>query len=57
MGDKLIAFFVALGAGMWAYNKTMRSTGSNTKNSLTVAGVAGLFAFVIALIIIGLIPN
>ncbi len=46
-----------LGAGVaaWTYSKIMRSTGNNTQNALIVAGVAGVFAFVLALIITALL--
>ena len=57
MGNGMIALFLAAGVSAWVYNKINRTSGGNTANSLTVAGVAGLFAFVIMLIVLGLIPK
>lgn len=57
MGNGFIAFVIASGAAGFIYNKLMRSTGSNTKNSLTAAGVSGLFIFVVLLVILNMIPS
>ena len=53
----MIGLLVALSVATWVYTKTMRSSGGNTKNSLVVAGVAGLFAFFIILAVIAAIDN
>lgn len=57
MGNGLIAFFIAVGASMWVYKKINRSTGGNTTNTLVVTTIAGLFTFVIAILLLGLIPS
>jgi hypothetical protein len=43
----IVAFFVGLGVAAWLYNRTMKSSGSNTKNSLIIGGVAGGIAFIV----------
>ena len=48
-----IGLLMGVGFGAWVYNKMMHSTGSNVKNSLTVAGFAGLGALAIVVIILG----
>lgn len=57
MSNGLIAFFVAVSVTVWVYTKISRKTGGNTQNSLVVAGAAGLFTFLIALMLLGLIPS
>ena len=56
MGNGFIAFVLAAGAAGFIYNKLMRSSGSNTKSSLTAAAVSGLLIFVVVLVLLGLIP-
>lgn len=56
MSNALIAFLVALGATVWVYTKQMRRSGGLTRNSLIVAGVAGLFVFFLLLTVLSLIP-
>ena len=57
MSNGLIAVFVAVSVTVWVYTKISRKTGGNTQNSLVVAGAAGLFTFLIALMLLGLIPS
>lgn len=57
MSNALIAFLVALGATVWVYTKQMRRSGGLTRNSLIVAGVAGLFVFFLLLTVLSLIPR
>jgi hypothetical protein len=56
MGNGLIAFLVAISATVWVYTKISRKTGGNATNSMVVAGVAGIFSFILVLIILGFIP-
>jgi hypothetical protein len=44
----VISFFFAIGGATWIYTKMMRSTGNNTASVLVVAGMAGLFIFLVA---------
>lgn len=44
---------MGLGSAAWVYSKMMKSTGSNVKNSLIVAGFAGLGALALVSIILG----
>jgi hypothetical protein len=53
VGNGVLAFLVAISAGTWIYTKLMRSTGSNTKNSLVGAAVAALLIFLAVFIIAG----
>jgi len=57
MGNGIIAFLVAISASVWIYSKVMRSSGNNTKSSITVAVISGLCIFVAALLLLKLIPS
>jgi hypothetical protein len=48
-----IGLIFAIGFGGWVYAKINRSTGGNTTSALTVAGGAGLIAFLLIVIILG----
>ena len=54
MPPYLIALFAALGVSAWVYNKTMRYTGNNTKNSIIIAVVTAIIVFIIFLTILSL---
>ena len=47
MSNMLIALLVAAGSGTWIYSKQMRRSGTNSKNSLILAGLTAVVAFVI----------
>ncbi len=53
MSNLLIGFLFGLGFSAWVYNKMMHSTGSNTKNSLIVAAIAGLVSMLVLTTILG----
>lgn len=57
MSNGLVAFMLGAGAGAWVYSVMMKRTGSNTTNSLVVAGIAGLFGFVAMLVLLSFIKN
>lgn len=57
MTNGFIAILLGAGAAAWVYGKVMRSTGNNTGNALTVAGVAGVAAFVLMLLLLNMIPS
>lgn len=57
MGNSLIALLVSISATVWIYNKLMRTTGNNTKNSMFVAVVLAVCIFGIVLLLLGLIPS
>lgn len=46
----MIALLVGLGSSAWIYGKMMKNNGL-TQNALIVAGVGGIFVFVIVLIV------
>lgn len=46
---------LGLGVGAWVYNKLMRSTGSNTKNALIGAAIAGGFGFIITITLLNVL--
>jgi hypothetical protein len=56
-GNTTIALLFSLGFAAWVYAKTMRSTGSNTKTSLIVAGAAALVGFLLLISLLSLIPS
>lgn len=57
MPPMVVALLFAVGLGTWAYTKIMRSTGGNIQSSAITAGIAGLFAFVIMLMILNSIDK
>ena len=58
MGSNLfLGLVLGMAAGTWIYTKMMRSTGNNTKNSLTVAGIGGLFAMIVFIIILNAVTK
>lgn len=57
MSPILVGLFAGLGVGAWVYNKAMRNTGNNTKNSLTLAGVCGVISFIIVLTLLSLVDS
>ena len=48
-----IGLLLGVGCAAWVYSKMMRSTGSNTQNSLIVAALAGLAALVVVTTLLG----
>lgn len=50
--NTVVGLLAAIGLGTFVYTKVSRSTGGNTKNALVVAGFAGLFAFIVVLILL-----
>lgn len=57
MSNALIAFLLSIGFAGWVYAKILRSTGNNTTSALTVAGAAALVCFILALMLLNLIPS
>lgn len=57
MPPTVVALFFAIGAGTWVYTKLSRTTGGNTQNSAIGAAIAGIFAFVIMLLILGAVER
>jgi hypothetical protein len=52
MGNFGIAFFAGLGVTIWAYSKfSKRASGGDFKKTAIAAGVSGVFASIIAFII------
>ena len=57
MGNGLIAFLVAISSAVWIYSRLMRSTGGNTRSSVTASAIAGVIIFVVVLFLAGLLPE
>ena len=55
MSNILVGFLAGAGIAGWVYSKMIRSTGGNTQNALIVAGSAGVAAWVILVLILGMI--
>jgi predicted ABC-type exoprotein transport system permease subunit len=53
--NSLIALLVGLGGGAWVYNKLLRHTGNNKKNSLIAAGITAFIIFILFDLIVGTI--
>ncbi len=47
MSPFVVGLMLGFGSGVWVYNKLMRNTGGNTKNSAIAAGASGFVAFVV----------
>jgi hypothetical protein len=45
MSPFVVGIMLGVGSGVWVYNKLMRSSGGNTKNAATAAGIIGFVAF------------
>lgn len=52
MGSAFVAFIAAIGATAWIYTKMSNRTGGQAGPALTVSGIAGLFVFVILLLVL-----
>jgi hypothetical protein len=48
-----VGLLLGLGFGAWVYGKMQRQTGGDTKNSLVVAGLAALGAFLFMVMLLG----
>ena len=57
MSHVLIAFMLAVGVAGFVYSKITRRTGGLTKNDLTIAGMAGVFAFVMVLSVLSIFTD
>lgn len=57
MSNAVLAFLVAISAGVWTYTKFMRSTGGNTKNAVIASTIIGALIFALVLIIAGFLPE
>lgn len=55
MSNATIGFLFGIGIAAWIYARMQRSTGGNTKSSLTVAGVTGLVGFIFVTLLLGMI--
>lgn len=55
MSNILVGFLAGAGISAWVYSKMYRSTGGNTGNALIVAGSAGVAAWVIVVVVLGMI--
>ncbi len=56
-GNVTIASLLSLGFAAWVYAKTLRSTGNNQRSAIAVAGGAALVCFIVALMLLNLIPS
>ncbi len=57
MSDFLVAMFLGVGSGAWAYSFTYHRTGGNTKNSLIIAGVCGGIIFFVLLTLLKMLMS
>lgn len=57
MSPILIGLFAALGVGVWAYDKSMKNTGNNTRSSVIAGAVAGVISFIVTLTIVVFIDS
>lgn len=57
MSNLLIAFMLAAGVSGFVYSKITRRTGGLTKNDLTIAGMAGVFAFIVVLSVLSIFTD
>lgn len=57
MTNVILGILGALGVGAWVYSKIMKSTGGNTQNAVIVAAIAGGATFLLAITLLGFIPD
>lgn len=57
MSTVVIGLFVSAGAGAWVYAQIQRRTGGNVQTSLTMAGIAGVIAFLFIVIVFSFLPE
>lgn len=57
MPSSVVGIMLATGVAAWVYAKLNRSTGGNMTSSLIVAGIAGIFAFVIIVLVLNMIDG
>ncbi len=43
----MVSLIFGVGAGAWIYNQSQRRNGGQSSQSLMVAGIAGLIAFIV----------
>lgn len=55
LSNGLVGLMLGAGVAAWVYGQVQHHTGNNTQNSLIVAGIAGLFTFLIVVTAIGII--
>ncbi|HSX27564.1 MAG TPA: hypothetical protein VLG25_02175 [Patescibacteria group bacterium] len=55
LSNGLVGLMLGAGVAAWVYGQVQHRTGNNTQNSLIVAGIAGLFTFLIVVTAIGII--
>jgi len=53
MSNLIIAILFGLGSGTWVYNKLLRTSGNNQKNSLIGAVIVGVLLILIVYFILG----
>jgi hypothetical protein len=51
MSPVVVSLLFTAGAGTWIYTKLQRSSGNNTRQSVTAAGVCALLIFIVFLYI------
>jgi hypothetical protein len=57
MSNGLVAFMMGIGVATWVYSKMYGRTGGNSQSAGIVAGIAGLVAAGIMLIVLAMIPS
>ena len=57
MSNTVVALLFSLGAATWVYGRFMRTTGSNTKNSLIAAVAIGILLFIVLYFVMGFIAD
>ena len=55
--NALIAFLVAISGGTWIYNKLMKQTGNNTKNSIIGAAISAGVIFLVVVTLVGMVSH
>lgn len=57
LSNVMVGFLAGIGSAAWVYSKMQRQTGGNTQNSMIVAGIAGLGAFLFLITLLQLVFN
>ena len=57
MTPTIAALMFGIGFGVWVYSKMERRTGGNAQSAGIVSAIAGIFAFVLMLIVFNTLDN
>ena len=55
MGSGVLAFFFAIGASVWIFNYLQKTSGNNTRQSVTASGICFVILFVLFIFVFNIV--